>query len=387
MRALTCLALTLQFLRPAHAAPPTVDQILDTLGPLSGSEADPLPVIHAVNRLQPMGQAKGTAALRAWLKGRKDPPGAIFLVMRALFTGKARPPALGAPSPAPTTAELKHLPRYPLLVLDGVPLSVVDGYLLGGLPEPPLMYLDELERTGTWTRTPLTPKSVGSVLFTLPHFGLYGPKHPVMTLIHRQLQRLEGPPPTSGATFHNPQTRGQPFLTVKGGRLPQPVTVPLWLTITDADPDQKCAIHHEAVLMIRPDGTLYVEQYNNLCETRGAGCKLYDPWTDRWSPVKACVDPGFGVHRRATALGGDWVLAAGDSEGVAAARLVRWTPQGGQKSIVDLEPTEAPRWILGGIWLRSERPLAKGATGSHWYFWDEGWKLADANSAWWVGSL
>lgn len=384
MRALIAL---LVGLGAARAAPPTVDQLLDALGPLDASGADPIPVVRAVNRLQPMGKAAGVAAIKAWLKRTQAPPGGIFLVMRALFTGESRPPALGAPVPTPTPQEQRLLPQFPLLILDDVPLSVVEGYQLGGLPEPPGRYLDHLARAGTWLSRPLAPRPAGSVLMTLPHFGLYPQDHPVARLIHRQLQRMDGPPPTSGAQFHSPTRAGEPFVTVKGGRLPQPVTVPLWLTVTAPDGDGKCAIHHEAVLMMRPDGTLYVEQYNNGCETTGGGCQLYDPWTDRWSPVKACVDPGFGVHRRALALGDDWVLTAGDSEGAAAARLVRWTPTGGQKSVVDLDPSEAPRWILGSIWMRSARPLAGPSSASRWYIWYDGWKAADAESAWWVGSF
>src|SRR5262249_16857497 len=43
---------------------------------------------------------------------------------------------VGAPWP-PAPKDPKRLPRFPILLQDGVPLLLVSGYLLGGLPEPP----------------------------------------------------------------------------------------------------------------------------------------------------------------------------------------------------------------------------------------------------------
>lgn len=187
----------------AHAAPlhTSTTGLLDALGPLNMSAYDPVPVIAAVNHLQPMGKAKGTAAIRAWLKARRaakaEPPTAIFAVLRVLFAPKAkvvlRPPRLGAPVPASTDQEIAHLPRFPILMLDDVPLCVVEGYTLGGLAEPASMYLDYLEKEGQWAPSPLAPKSAGSVRYMFHHFGLFAGKHPVVAAVEGQLRRLDGP--------------------------------------------------------------------------------------------------------------------------------------------------------------------------------------------------
>ena len=200
MRYLLMLILSLGV---AQAAPQhsSTDGLLAALGPLSMSVYDPVPVIAAVNHLQPMGKAKGVAAIRAWLKGRRAAkaqiPTGIYAVLRVLLPAppktRLRPPALGAPAPTPTDEQTKHLPDFPILILDGVPLSVVDGYMLGGMAEPAGMYLDYLDKEGRWLAQPLVPKSAGSVRYTLIHFGLYAGTHPVSRAIEGQLKRLEGP--------------------------------------------------------------------------------------------------------------------------------------------------------------------------------------------------
>jgi hypothetical protein len=389
---LRTLTVLLYLTGTALARPPSVDAVLDRVGGIAAHDFDPRTVIHAVNRLQPLGKTKGVAALRRWIKARKPAPySGVFAVIRLLLAGPERPPALGGPVPSLTPDELKHLPNYPILALDDVPVTLVSGYFLGGLAEPPGMYLDRLARTGTWRTAPLKPKSVGSVLYTLMHFGLFPLDHPVMRLIHQQLQRYDGPPPATRAQFRQPMKAGDPFVVVQGGRLPAPVTVPLWLTITQPDPDGECPAQHEATLMMRPDGTLYVEQYNQACRTTGSGCQLYDPYTDRWQPLKACIDPGFGLHRAATALGEDWVWATGEAEGRSKARLIRWDPVKGQRTISEMDPADKPRWMMGGIWIRSSRALdGTDPGGPKWFVWDMtkgGWQRGDPKSAFWVGSF
>lgn len=200
MRSLLMLTVLLGVAQAAPVANTTAG-VLDALGPLSMRAYDPVPVIAAVNHLQPMGKAKGVAAIRAWLKTRKTDhtrgPTAIYAVLRVLLPAppkaRLRPPALGAPTPAPTPNEAKHLPQFPILILDDVPLSVVDGHVLGGMAEPAGMYLDYLEKEGIWRNKRLAPKSAGSVRYTLMHFGLYAGTHPVSRAIEGQLKRLEGP--------------------------------------------------------------------------------------------------------------------------------------------------------------------------------------------------
>ncbi|MGK0358549.1 MAG: hypothetical protein ACI9U2_000838 [Bradymonadia bacterium] len=201
------LLMMISLLGVAHAAPlrTSTTGLLDALGPLDARAYDPVPVIAAVNHLQPMGKAKGVAAIRTWLKARRaakmQPPTAIFAVLRVLLRApsgvslatRLRPPALGGPVPAPTEMQTAHLPNFPILILDDVPMSVVEGYVLGGLPESAGMYLKYLEAGGQWRAAKLAPKSAGSVRYTLIHFGLYVGTRAISRAIEGQLKRLEGP--------------------------------------------------------------------------------------------------------------------------------------------------------------------------------------------------
>ena len=195
------LLILISLLGVVHAAPlhTTTTGLLDALGPLNASQYDPGPVIAAVNHLQPMGKAKGIAAIRAWLKARrvakKGPPTAIFAVLRVLIVrtnqGSLRAPRLGAPVPKPTEKQLEYLHAFPIMTLDDVPMSVVEGYALGGMAEPASMYLDYLEKEGQWFPRLLAPKSAGSVRYMFTHFGLYPGDDPVSRAIEGQLKRLE----------------------------------------------------------------------------------------------------------------------------------------------------------------------------------------------------
>jgi hypothetical protein len=183
---------------PPTPPPPSDDAafaLLDAVGPLAGDAYDPRPVIAAINALQPLGRDDGTALLRRYVAARGaalDERDGLFAVLRVLYEpdpsyrttsaactaqqqpmvdgGCLRPPRLGAPSPAPP-ADLRAL-RFPFFVLGDVPLSLVSGYALGGMPEPLGMHLDELVAAPTtWLAAPLAPQGAGEVRYLFMHYG------------------------------------------------------------------------------------------------------------------------------------------------------------------------------------------------------------------------
>ena len=63
-------------------------ELLDAVGPLGMDDYDPYPVIAAINAVQPLGQAEGTALLTAYLEERgasANERGGLFAVLRVLY--------------------------------------------------------------------------------------------------------------------------------------------------------------------------------------------------------------------------------------------------------------------------------------------------------------
>jgi hypothetical protein len=115
--------------------------------PLAADRFDPRRLILAVNTLQPLGKDKALAALSEYLRVSGDTylqensPQRVFLILRALFDvptdpGHMPPMRVGAPHPS-TPKDPKQIPRFPLAIVDDVPVMLVYGYSLGGAAAPP----------------------------------------------------------------------------------------------------------------------------------------------------------------------------------------------------------------------------------------------------------
>ncbi|TNF37368.1 MAG: hypothetical protein EP329_03380 [Deltaproteobacteria bacterium] len=212
-------ALIVAVATPAHAANDVeLFGVLDAVGPLDGHGYDPRPVIRAVNALQPLGKERGVAFLRRYLEARPGASerGGLFLVVRTLLDppqdhagpvapdactpeqravtagGCWRPPRLGAPYPQ-APKDLRSL-RYPGFVLGDVPLSLVSGYSLGGLPERLIDHLEALVPLGTWRARPLTPRPAGEVRYLFVHYGQWSLSDEVGRMVEAQLKRYERGP-------------------------------------------------------------------------------------------------------------------------------------------------------------------------------------------------
>jgi hypothetical protein len=119
-------------------------RLLDTAPVLQGSRYNPLSTIRIVNRLQRLGKEKALAAIDEYLRVTPAPLDSeanegVFLVHRVLFD-IPEPPGympvmwVGAPSPeAPKDPKL--LPRFPIVIVDDVPILVIRGYDILAVPQ------------------------------------------------------------------------------------------------------------------------------------------------------------------------------------------------------------------------------------------------------------
>jgi hypothetical protein len=119
--------------------------LLDRAPQASGRTYAPLEMIKIVNSLVALGKERALAAMSEYLRVApqwpREPDG-IWLVLRVLFEIPSRPgylpePLLGSPWPA-VPKDPKILPRFPMAVIDDVPLLLVSDYaVLGAGSVPP----------------------------------------------------------------------------------------------------------------------------------------------------------------------------------------------------------------------------------------------------------
>ncbi len=119
-----------------------MNSTLERAASMSVADYNPQLVFDAVNDLQPLGQDGALARLDAYLESRdvsRDANG-LFWVMRVLFDvddGRGFPPVLIGQADIPSPTDSTQLPRFPIVMIQDVPLLAVRGYALGGLPEQP----------------------------------------------------------------------------------------------------------------------------------------------------------------------------------------------------------------------------------------------------------
>lgn len=120
---------------------------------------DPRVVIEAVNALQPLGKADALAAIEQTVESRAgEESTGLFWVLRTLFDTPGVHPrvGIGDPDVAPP-AYPEQMPRWPIVLVGDVPLLVVGGYFLGGLPEGVSAHADVYRREGSIRERPLHP--------------------------------------------------------------------------------------------------------------------------------------------------------------------------------------------------------------------------------------
>jgi hypothetical protein len=139
-----------------------LDDILARASSSEFSKYTPGPVVAAVNALWPLGKDGALDAIDAYLATRdldRDPQEGLFLVLRVLFDvdAPAHPPMLlGGSMPAPPERP-EALPRFPIVIVDDLPLLLVTGYVLGGEAEPLSSHLEYYRANGKLRPAPLAP--------------------------------------------------------------------------------------------------------------------------------------------------------------------------------------------------------------------------------------
>jgi len=122
----------------------------------------PRPIIEAVNSLAPVGRSGALAMIDSYLRHHDAaaPHDGLALLLRVLFdvppSGAHAPLRLGGTVPPPPP-DPRALPRFPIILVDDVPLLLIRGYALGGDTEPVTVALDQLRRTGSLRAAPLVP--------------------------------------------------------------------------------------------------------------------------------------------------------------------------------------------------------------------------------------
>ncbi|HEX3762702.1 MAG TPA: hypothetical protein VHW23_28600 [Kofleriaceae bacterium] len=174
----------------------TLDDLLQHASSSDFTAYDPTAVIEAVNALIPLGKTGALAALDRFIAGcdlTRDPHQGLFLVMRVLFDAAPHPALrlggsrLKPPDPAPV------IPRFPILMVEDVPLMLVDAYELAGLPDQLSTHLDYYRQHGELI-APLRPAKVDRHAAFVQQFQqAYGvpPDRAELDHIDAQLGRLK----------------------------------------------------------------------------------------------------------------------------------------------------------------------------------------------------
>jgi hypothetical protein len=137
-----------------------LDHLLQRASSSDFATYDPGPVIEAVNALVPLGKDRALAALDAFLAKQdlaQDPHQGLFLVLRVLFDANPHPAMLLGGSRPPPPSSPVALPRFPILVLEDVPVMLVASYTLRGLAEPVTAHVTYYREHGTLRAAPLAP--------------------------------------------------------------------------------------------------------------------------------------------------------------------------------------------------------------------------------------
>ena len=226
---------TIKSVRIAGPKPLTeTQQIINAAPSISLRSFDPMPLIQAVNHLQPMGKAKAIAALRDFLKianngdfvfRDRDPanidtsdPECVYPIVLLLFAPKnaeGKRPGLsyGNTSMYPSKSDESLWPYVPLAVHDDIPFLIAQsvGTILGGAPKSPIVDVEWADKHGTLRKTKLRPSDnpvdAADAFLSLPKTKRllkkqqgWGGLADVRRQAWRMIEPLAGPPEA-----HNPK--------------------------------------------------------------------------------------------------------------------------------------------------------------------------------------
>jgi hypothetical protein len=175
-----------------------LDDLLQRASSSAFDSYHPGAVIEAVNALVPLGKDGALAAIDGFLAKQdltKDPHQGVFLVLRVLFEADPHPPMLLGGSRPPPPSPPSALPRFPILIVDDVPLMLVSGYTLRGLPEPVTAHVAYYRKQGALRAAPLAPRAGPDRMagYVARYQTAYGaaPSEAERALVRGQLDRLK----------------------------------------------------------------------------------------------------------------------------------------------------------------------------------------------------
>lgn len=191
------LVLTLPLLL---AAAPATDPAFD--GPFTFlhhfSSAHYLTAAIDLQKLSPADRTTQLQKIAADLHAQTD----LYILCRMLFQPKPnqpfRRPGLGAPHFV-AGLTLNTVPLEPIALQDGVPILIVQGYILGGQAEHPSAYLDYCLNSCDWTTTTFAPKSADDIQKAIDAFIATLPANPANAHAYDFLRRQADPPATPAA--------------------------------------------------------------------------------------------------------------------------------------------------------------------------------------------
>lgn len=143
-----------------------MEEIVQCCSPWEGYTFDPGTYIRAVNYLYDKEQSFIISELREYLcsanKSIISDNTRVSFLLRLLFQPPTDPgvpfPLIRVGKPMDSDhAPVKDFPLYPLVLIEDVPLLIVTGYILAGLPEDPEKHIEFCERHCRLRTTPLRP--------------------------------------------------------------------------------------------------------------------------------------------------------------------------------------------------------------------------------------
>lgn len=158
------LPLVLALLLAACGAEPSSDasrdmSAVELAGSMGYGNFRPGLLIDAAEELRPLGKDGALERIEAQARARADDVG-LFWLLRVLFDpppGERLPDVrLGRPTIDPP-ADPHALPRFPIVVVDDVPLLAIRGYALAGKAEPLSAHIDWYREHGRLRDAPLRP--------------------------------------------------------------------------------------------------------------------------------------------------------------------------------------------------------------------------------------
>ena len=134
-------------------------------GPEAPGYNDPLHLIRVVNYLQPLGKTKALVIIGEYsrISNVAVDQTWLFLLLRALFEvpdppGHMPEMRIGRMHPSPPEDRMQF-PRFPIVIVDDIPFSVLFGVSIAGQSEPVSFHVEYFQKFGTLRSTQLRPSA------------------------------------------------------------------------------------------------------------------------------------------------------------------------------------------------------------------------------------